>query len=70
MIRTSTAQTGANAGIASLREVLSRNLQEEVLPPRLKLVPQLNEVYEIELAYYESRILSDEEIIRNGAYFL
>lgn len=35
----------------------------------LELVPQLNEVYELALAFYESQILSDEEIIRNGAYF-
>jgi hypothetical protein len=35
----------------------------------LELLPQVNEVYELELAFYESRILSDEEIVRNGAYF-
>ncbi len=39
------------------------------ISPHLELVPQLNEVYELEIAFYESNILSDEEIIRNGAYF-
>ena len=33
------------------------------------MIPQLNEVYELELAFYESLILSDEELIKNGAYF-
>ena len=53
----------------SLREMLCRDLHEQILPKHLKLVPQLNEVYELELAYYESLILSEEEILRNGAYF-
>ncbi|RLB40129.1 MAG: hypothetical protein DRH12_10550 [Deltaproteobacteria bacterium] len=52
--------------IASL---LSKTLYERLFPRRLELVPQLNEVYELELAYYESQLLSDEEILRNGAYF-
>ncbi|MBI4774121.1 MAG: hypothetical protein HY788_08070 [Deltaproteobacteria bacterium] len=53
----------------SLGDILSQSLYDEVLPKHLKPVPQLNEVYELELAYYESRILTDEEIQRNGAYF-
>jgi len=36
----------------SLREMLCRDLHEQILPKHLKLVPQLNEVYELELAYY------------------
>jgi len=40
-----------------------------LFPAHLELVPQLNEVYELELAFYESQVLSDEEMIRNGAYF-
>ena len=34
------------------------------------LTPQLNEVYELALAYYESRILSEDELVENGAYFV
>ena len=49
--------------------ILSRGAKEGLFSKHLELVPQLNEVYELELAYYESKILSDEEIIRNGAYF-
>lgn len=49
--------------------VLGRQMAHEIFPAHLELVPQLNEVYELELAFYESRVLSDIEIIRNGAYF-
>jgi DNA modification methylase len=52
-----------------LEEILSKNLKDVIFPPHLTLVPQLNELYELELAFYESRILSDAEIHRNGAYF-
>lgn len=40
-----------------------------LLPEHFELVPQLNEVYELELAFYESQILSEAEILQNGAYF-
>ncbi|RLG27706.1 hypothetical protein DRN98_10545, partial [Methanosarcinales archaeon] len=49
--------------------ILSKNLNDMLFPNHLRLVPQLNEVYELELAYYESQILSNEEILRNSAYF-
>lgn len=55
--------------LISVKEILSRNLQDILLPAHLKLVPQVNEVYELELAFFESQMLSDEEIQRNGAYF-
>lgn len=42
---------------------------DKLIPQDLTLVPQLNETYELELAYLESQVLSKEEIIRNGAYF-
>jgi len=48
---------------------LSSNLLEKLFPPHLEVVPQLNEVYELQLALWESEVLSDEEIVRNGAYF-
>jgi len=52
-----------------LEALLSESVQGSLFPAHLELVPQLNEVYELELAFYESKILSDEEIVRNGAYF-
>jgi hypothetical protein len=57
------------AAARGIDEVLSESIQDRLLPKHLELVPQLNELYELELAFYESEILSDEEIIRNGAYF-
>src|SRR5712692_3492479 len=47
----------------------SANLFEKVLPSHLEVVPQLNEVYELQLALWESEALSDQEIVSNGAYF-
>lgn len=55
--------------VKNIAEILYRGVNENLFPGHLELVPQLNEVYELELAFYESRILTDEEIIRNGAYF-
>ncbi len=57
------------ADIESLPDILSREIFKHLFPPHLEPVPQLNEVYELGLASCESHILSDEEIIRNGAYF-
>jgi SAM-dependent methyltransferase len=53
----------------NITDILSRGVKESFFSKHLELVPQLNEVYELELAYYESKILTDEQIIRNGAYF-
>ncbi len=52
-----------------LRNILTSDLVGELFPSDLELVPQLNELYELQLAYYESRILSPAEIIRRGGYF-
>jgi len=50
-------------------KTLTGDLYPEIFSAHLELVPQLNETYELELAFYESRILNDEEIVQNGAYF-
>lgn len=42
---------------------------EVLLLPGYELIPQLNEVYELQLAFAESKILPPEELIRRGAYF-
>jgi hypothetical protein len=51
-------------------DILSKGMYHRLFPSRLVLTPQLNEVYELALAYYESRILSDDELVNNGAYFV
>lgn len=53
----------------SLRKILSKGMIKSLFPDNLELVPQLNEVYELELAFYESQILNDEDLVKNGAYF-
>jgi len=53
----------------SIPEILAITLYDKLFPGQLRLVPQLNEVYELELAFYESQLLSEAEIIANGAYF-
>jgi hypothetical protein len=51
-------------------DVLSDGMFRRLFKEGLVLSPQLNEVYELALAYYESKILSEEELVDNGAYFV
>jgi len=51
-------------------DILSKGMYHRLFPNYLVLTPQLNEVYELALAYYESKILNDDELIKNGAYFV
>jgi DNA modification methylase len=53
----------------NITDILSRNLTEKLFSPEFQLVPNINEIYELELAFYENQILSDEELLQNGAYF-
>ena len=53
----------------NISDILSKDLTENLFPPKYQLVPNLNELYELELAFYEKQILSDAELIKNGAYF-
>jgi len=55
--------------VADAASALRLTLDETLFPPHLELLPSVDERYELELAFYESRILSDAELIRNGAYF-
>jgi hypothetical protein len=48
---------------------LSQDLTRELFPYDRRLIPNLNDIYELELAFYENLILSDAELIRNAAYF-
>jgi len=50
------------APVRDSASVLSRGIHESLFPAHLELVPQLNEVYELELAFYESQTLSDEDL--------
>lgn len=40
-----------------------------LFPDNFKLLPTVTEIFELEFAYYESKTLSKEELIKRGAYF-
>ena len=50
-------------------DALSQDLSKKLFPPERQLLPHLDDVYELELAFYENLLLSDKELIQNGAYF-
>jgi DNA modification methylase len=50
-------------------DALSQDLTQQLFPPERQLVPYLDDVYELELAFYENQLLDDEELIRNAGYF-
>ncbi len=54
---------------STCKDILSKGMYHNLFPNHLEITPQLNEVYELALAFYESRILNDDEIIKNSAYF-
>ncbi len=55
--------------VANVVDILSQDLATQLFPPERQLVPHLDDVYELELAFYENGLLTDEELVRNGAYF-
>ena len=54
---------------AKVVNAFSQDLTRELFPYDRRLIPHLNDIYELELAFYENLILSDAEIISNAAYF-
>jgi hypothetical protein len=50
-------------------ELLKTDWKEAFLPPTYQLVPHIHEVYELHLAHLESRLLTEAEIVENGAFF-
>jgi len=49
--------------------VLSAGFSHKLFPPHLRLIPQMHELYELELASAEAGLLSDDDIVRNAGYF-
>lgn len=49
--------------------MLSESVRTALFHGNLELLPQMNEIYELELAYAESQRLSDDELVHRGAYF-
>jgi len=50
-------------------ELLKADWRAALFPSTYYLVPNIHEVYEFDLAFLESRLLSEEEVIQNGAFF-
>ncbi len=50
-------------------QVISDGMMSQLFPKHYELLSGIIEVYELELAYLESQLLKEEEIISNGAYF-
>ena len=50
-------------------EVLQRGFTHKVFPGHLQLMPQMHELYEMELASAEAALMPDEDLVRNAGYF-
>ncbi|MCF8077555.1 MAG: hypothetical protein K9K87_15495 [Desulfotignum sp.] len=60
----------SNCAIENARNILQKGMYHKLFSPGLEISPGLNEVYELALAYYESKILIKKELIKNSAYFV
>jgi SAM-dependent methyltransferase len=56
-------------GKLSYSSAAFRGVAQELFPSSHELLPQINQVYELDLAYGEYRSLSDDDLIKRGAYF-
>ncbi len=54
---------------ANIASILSQNIAKKLFPPNHQLLPNLDDTYELELAFYENRFLNEKDLIRNSAYF-
>jgi hypothetical protein len=53
----------------NIPDILAKGMYHRLFPHHLEIIPQINEIYELALAFYESQILNEDEICLNGAYF-
>lgn len=51
-------------------DVIKQGMFFNLFNEGLELSPNLSEVYELALAYYESKILTEKELLESGAYFI
>jgi hypothetical protein len=59
-----------NCAMENPINILQKGMYHKLFSPGLEISPGLSEVYELALAYYESRILTKKELIKNSAYFI
>ena len=62
-----------NMQIASTQEIDSISdlpkITSFILPKEFELLPNASELFELEFAFYEYKILTKDEIIHRGAFF-
>lgn len=51
-------------------DIIKKGMYHHLFPEGLEICPNLSEVYELALAYYESRILTQKGLIERSAYFV
>lgn len=56
--------------LISPETVIKKGMFHKLFQEGYEISPNLSEVYELALAYYESKILTKRELIRNSAYFV
>jgi len=49
--------------------ILSQNIESYLFPSEREILPNIDAVYELQLAFYENLLLDDAELLRNAAYF-
>src|SRR5437870_3561527 len=49
--------------------MLNPDIRSRLFHTDLDLLPQMNEIYELELAFAESQMLDDDALVQRGAYF-
>ncbi len=54
----------------NISHILSKSFTQSLFPSSYELTPDLNDFYELEIAFYEKQILSDDELLKKGGYFL
>ncbi|MEI6644963.1 MAG: DNA methyltransferase [bacterium] len=50
-------------------EALSNSFADHLFSTQRELIPDIDDYYELELAFYENQILDEQALLQNGAYF-
>ena len=50
-------------------DILSSGLAEHLFSTERELIPDIDDYYEMELAFYENQLLDEQELVWNAAYF-
>ncbi|MEI8241962.1 MAG: DNA methyltransferase [bacterium] len=53
----------------ALADILAGGFADRLFPADRQLIPDIDDFYEVELAFFENQILDSAGLIRNGAYF-